>query len=347
MENRVNVLKSKLESFSFDLMLNNPVTLCQQCKLCDRVSINKKNEPWFENFCYQFVRNLETTEMINRNKTIDVRESRCKSLIYWMYDKVVNSYAKPGIKNNDKIIDELLEVWKNFNITLSQNAFSSKCEIPNSSEFTNLEEMKRRKIMSDYCENYSLFQKIRDYTEFENCHIYYDYFKDSLSKYKEETVQKCEVQDFFIKNCLSYCSNADPDDVLNKSKCKTIEIWPQEKKNDYMKKGDCEKLKEPDPQFIYEIKEVPFSEFTFSDKRAIILILFSLWGIFLTLIFLYKITPFRSWISSKLGKKKIIKDSFNEQSDDETLDADYESMDRNMENTGYNITYNSDWNSSR
>ncbi|SBT00380.1 PIR Superfamily Protein [Plasmodium ovale curtisi] len=58
-------------------------------------------------------------------------------------------------------------------------------------------------------------------------------------------------------------------------------------------------------------------------------------------------TPFRSWISNKLGKKKILRDNFNEQSDDETLDADYETADRNMQNTGYSIIYNSDWNSSR
>ncbi|SBT53422.1 PIR Superfamily Protein [Plasmodium ovale wallikeri] len=66
---------------------------------------------------------------------------------------------------------------------------------------------------------------------------------------------------------------------------------------------------------------------------------------FLTLLFLYKMTPFRSWIRNKLEKKKIIRDSFNDQSDNELLDADYESVDRDMLNTGYNITYNSDWNS--
>ncbi|SBT02649.1 hypothetical protein POVCU1_079200, partial [Plasmodium ovale curtisi] len=54
-----------------------------------------------------------------------------------------------------------------------------------------------------------------------------------------------------------------------------------------------------------------------------------------------------SWISNKLGKRKIIRDNFNEKSDDETLNADYENMDINMENIGYNVTYNTDWNSSR
>ncbi|SBT83948.1 PIR protein [Plasmodium ovale] len=331
----------------FDFMLNNPVTICKNCKLCDDVNGMKKNEPWFKFLCYQLVRNLETAETINSTNPVDKKLSRCKSLIYWMYDKVKNYYEKPIIKNNGNIIEELLDVWKNFNGSDENNPSSPKCKVPNISEFKNLEDMKRKKIMSDYCENYSLFQRIRDYTEFENCHIYYDYFKDSLSKYKEEVVRECKDQDFFMKNCLRFCNKADPYDVLNKSKCKTIEIWPEEKKNDYMKKGDCEKLKEPDPKLIYEIKDVPVPEFTFSDKRAIILILFSLWGIFLTLLFLYKMTPFRLWIISKLGKKKIIRDNFNEQSDDETLDADYENMGRNMKNAEYSISYNSEWNSTR
>lgn len=42
-----------------------------------------------------------------------------------------------------------------------------------------------------------------------------------------------------------------------------------------------------------------------------------------------------------------MRDSFNERSDNELLDADYESVGTDMENTGYNIIYNTDWNSSR
>ncbi|SBS94879.1 hypothetical protein POVCU2_0091260 [Plasmodium ovale curtisi] len=60
MENRANVLKNKLKPFKFDIFLNNPVTSCPNCTLCDKVNQNKKNEPWFKIFCYQFVRNLET-----------------------------------------------------------------------------------------------------------------------------------------------------------------------------------------------------------------------------------------------------------------------------------------------
>ncbi|SBT00098.1 PIR Superfamily Protein [Plasmodium ovale curtisi] len=343
MENRIEALKN-LDSFKFDFMLNNYVTLCERCKLCEEVSEKKKNEPWFKIFCYQLVRNLETAETINRNNYKDIRNSRCKSLIYWMYDKVKNYYEKPIIKNNENIIKELLDVWKNFNGSDEHNPSSPKCKVPNLLEFTNLENMKRKKIMSDYCENYNKLKKILNFDEHPNCHIYYDYFKDSLSKYKE-IVNVCNEGDFFVNNCSRFCKEEDPEDVLNKAKCRRIEISP--KKNDYIKIDECKALTKPPPEVRCEPDEIKISEFTFSDNRAIILILLSLWGVFLTFLLLYKMTPFRSWISNKLGKGKIIRDRFNEQSDDESLDADYENTDRNMQNSEYNIRYNTDWNSSR
>ncbi|SBT56796.1 PIR Superfamily Protein [Plasmodium ovale wallikeri] len=343
MEKRIETLKN-LDSFKFDFMLNNYVTLCDRCNLCEQVSEKKKNEPWFKIFCYQLVRNLETAESINQNNYMDIRNSRCKSLIYWMYDKVKNYYEKPIIKNNENTIKELLEVWKKFNGSDANNPSSSKCKVPNILEFTNIEDMKRKKIMSDYCENYSKLKKILNFDDHPNCHIYYDYFKDSLSKYKE-IVSVCNEGDFFVNNCSSFCKDEDPDKVLNESKCRTIEILP--KKNVYITQDACDTLKE---EALSEVRcepdEIKISEFTFSDNRAIILILLSLWGVFLTFLFLYKMAPFRSWISNKLGKRKIIRDRFNEQTDDESLYEDYESTDRNMENAEYNVSYNSDWKSS-
>ncbi|SBS95088.1 PIR Superfamily Protein [Plasmodium ovale curtisi] len=342
MENRIQALK-ELESFKFDFMLNNVVTLCHQCNLCDNLSLTKKNEPWFKIFCYQFVRNLETVERINMSKSKDIRESRCRSLMYWIYDKVVNYYGKIEINSNNKIIDELLKVWKSFNGSDVNNALSSKCEVPGNSQFTNIEKMKRKKKMSDYCENYSELKSFLTKTFYGNCHIYYDYFKDSFLEFsniaKEQNIECSE-----ISNCSRFCKNYDPDDILKKSKCEVIEILKEKK--EYIKKDECDALTaEAASKKTCETKEVRISEFTFSDNRAIILILFSLWGILLSFLFMYKMTPFRSWISSKLGKKKIIRDSFNEQSDDESLDANYESLNKNMQNEGYSIAYNSDWNS--
>lgn len=281
-----NVLKSKLESFKFDIMLNNPVTSCPKCSLCDKAKGNNTHEPWFKFFCYQLVRNLETAETINSN-SMDTKKSRCKSLIYWMHDKVVNINKTSGIKKDDNIIKDLLGVWTNFNDSALPNNISFRCEVPDVSEFNNLEEMKKKKTMSDYCENYDTLKKIlKNFGFHDNCHIYYDYFRDSLRKYRE-IAKKCNTNDFINESCSRFCTNDDPEDVLNTPKCRTIETSLE--KNDYITKNECDQLRKPVPELSCETKEVKIPEFTFSDNRAIILILFSLWGIFLSLLFLYKV----------------------------------------------------------
>ncbi|SBT57102.1 PIR Superfamily Protein [Plasmodium ovale wallikeri] len=346
MEYRVDILKNRLQSIQFDIILNNPVVSCKKCNLCEQIDKNMKNEYWFKYLCYQLIKNLEISEYMNSTISMDKRKSRCNSLMYWTYDKVKTFYEKQGVNNNEQIVDVLIDIWKKFNGTDLHNHSSPQCKAPEVSAFRNLSEMKKKKIMSDYCENYGEHRSISKYIDFNDCQIYYDYFKDSLSKYKKETINGCNPKDFIIDGCSKFCSNADPDNVLNNSKCKTIEILPG--KNDYITQEACDLLKTEALSAVKsESKEVRIPEFTFSDHRAIILILFSMWGMFLTFLYFYKVIPFRTWISNKLGKEKMMRDSFNERSDNELLDGDYESVGTDLENTEYNIIYNTEWNSSR
>ncbi|SBT58176.1 PIR Superfamily Protein [Plasmodium ovale wallikeri] len=344
MENRIEVLKSKLNSFDFDLMLNNPVTKCKHCSECDTVDEKIRNIPWFKIFCYQFVRNVQTVYEITQFST-EFRKKRCNTLIYWIHDKVTNFYKKNSVEmKNVDIISELLKLWKNINSTKYKGE-SYICQLPESQESPDLEDMKRKIVMSDYCEDYDTLKSLLTKRPGDNCSIYYDYFKDSLNKY-EKIVKNCDENSFSISNCLRFCGKNDPDDLLNKSKCKLIEIWQD--KEEYIEKEKCNALKDEAVAAVTcKSEEIKSTEFTFSDHRAIILILFSLWGIFLTFLFLYKMTPLRSWISNKQRKEKIIRDNFHEECDNESLDDDYEHIDRNIDNEGYNISYNSDWNSIR
>ncbi|SBT30660.1 PIR Superfamily Protein [Plasmodium ovale wallikeri] len=341
MENRIEALK-KLDSFKFDFMLNNSVTHCDNCKLCDEVNELVKSEPWLKFFCYQFVRNVQTLyEIISFRH--DLRERRCNTLNYWIHDRVTNFYntSNINVKKVD-IISELLKVWEHMKSSKYEKE-SYICELQKSEQSKNLEEMKRKKIMFDYCENYNTLKGFLTKPYHNNCNIYYDYLKESVHEFSK-IAKVHNAQCSSINNCLSFCNKYDPEDLLNNSKCKVVEI--SKDKKEYIQKEECEASKvEAVSQAISKTEEVKISEFTFSDNRAIILILLSLWGVFLTFLFLYKITPFRSWISNKIGKRKIIRDHFNEQSDDETLNADYECMDKNMQNAGYNISYNTDWNS--
>ncbi|SBT53603.1 PIR Superfamily Protein [Plasmodium ovale wallikeri] len=343
MENRIEVLKKKLISFNFDLMLNKTVGACENCDLCKNVNENIKDEPWFKCFCYQFARNVQTLYEIPYYNS-DLKERRCDALAYWVHDRVKQFSDNSNInKTKVDIVSEILNVWSNINSRKNNNA-SNTCNISVIKEYKNLEEMKRKKIMSSYCENYDNLRSPLKGIYSSECHIYYDYFKDSFIEFSE-IVNNHKPLCLKINHCSRFCKNHDPDDLLNKSKCKIVEISQDQK--EYIKGDECEALKEKAVAAIKsEPKEVQTPEFTFSDKRAIILILFSLWGIFLTFLYFYKMTPLRSWISSKLGKKELIRDNFNEQNDDVPLDADYESVNRNMENGGYNITYNSNWNPS-
>ncbi|SBT55179.1 PIR Superfamily Protein [Plasmodium ovale wallikeri] len=344
MENRIEVLRKKLNSFNFDLMLNKTVGACENCDLCEKVNASIKDKPWFKCFCYQFVRNVETVYEIIYDLPY-LKERRCDALTYWIHDRVKTFSDNSNInKNKVDIASEILTVWNNINSKKNNNA-SNTCNISViQKKIQNTEEMKPKKIMSSYCENYDSLRSLLKGIYSSECNIYYDYFKDSFIEFRE-IVNKHSALCSGINHCSGFCKNHDPDDLLNKSKCKIIEISQNQK--EYIKEEECKALKEKAVAEIRsEPKEIQTPEFTFSDKRAIILILFSLWGIFLTFLFSYKMTPLRSWISSKLGKKELIRDNFNEQNDDVSLDADYESMNRNMENEGYNITYNSNWNPS-
>ncbi|SBT01104.1 PIR protein [Plasmodium ovale] len=343
MENRVKILKEELEAFKINLLLNNSVGLCEYCSSCDVAHEQVRNTPWFKFFCYQFARNVKYVyDTIHLKGSL--KKERCNTLMHWIHDKVSKFYNKLSIKpQNVDIITELLKVWREIHSKISNE--TSICELPIKENIKSLDEMERKKIMSDYCEDYSELRSLLTKPYTTNCNIYYDYFKESFLEFRKiAEVHNAECLE--ISNCWRFCKNYDPDDILKKSKCEVIEILKEKK--EYIKKDECDALTQ---QAVSEVKiepkELPNPEFTFSDNRAIILILFSLWGIFLTFLFLYKMMPFRSWINSKIGKKKIIRDSFNDQSDDEILDVDYENLDRNMQNTGYNITYNSDWNSSR
>ncbi|SBT74526.1 Plasmodium vivax Vir protein, putative [Plasmodium ovale] len=315
MEYRVDILKEKLPSIRHDIYWNNPVTSCKKCSLCDNVISNYKDKPWFKFFCYQLVQNLENSAEFNSYNSHEVRERRCKSLMYWMYDRVEGFYGNDVVKNKSEFITALRDVWKKFFEDNEGTHKSYRCNVPQDTEFKNLTEIKKRKTIFDHCWNYNELKGILRLPSYPNCHIFYDYLKDSLSKYNGIS-KGCGEDSFIMKNCSSFCTKADPDDILNSSKCRSIEISPD--KQDYIKRQDCDALiKEVVPEVKYETKEVEIP-----------------------------VTPFRSWIRNKLEKKKIIRDSFNDQSDHESLDADYESVDTDMLNTGYNMTYNSDWNSS-
>ncbi|SBT84523.1 PIR protein, partial [Plasmodium ovale] len=85
-----------------------------------------------------------------------------------------------------------------------------------------------------------------------------------------------------------------------------------------------------------------YRSITFSDYRFISLIVLSIWAILLSLFFLYKFTPFGSFINNILHRKNIIRKNIHEEEFHELLESDSEDAPINFINREYRITYNRD-----
>ncbi|SBS89304.1 PIR Superfamily Protein [Plasmodium ovale curtisi] len=334
MTDNTDVLK-QISSLKYDTMLDTPVRSCKHCSYCDKIDIDLRNEYWFKIFCYQFARNLETIHDVISIRT-DLQENRCNSLIYWMYDKTKNVYEKNKMKDETKIIAELHKVWNNINETEYKNR-SNICKT-NYNTIT-LDNRKRMKKMSDYCENYNdLRGKLTRGRE--NCNIFYEYFTQIMDAHND-IVQECRnshENGICPKQCRNM--NYNPQDILKNLKCE--EVQRPKILEGYIKNEECEhQKKELVPKTDCQTYATCTPEFNFSDYRSIILILLALWGMFLTSMFLYKMSPSGSWIKNILKKKKKIRINFDEENENELSDNYFENLNANFRNAEYNVPYNS------
>ncbi|SBT53035.1 PIR Superfamily Protein [Plasmodium ovale wallikeri] len=324
MTDNIEFLK-EISSVNYDAMLDNPVRSCKYCSYCENSDIKFKNEYWFKIFCYQFARNLETIHDVISIRT-DLQENRCNSLIYWMHNKAKNVYEEAKIQNETKIIDELRKVWNNINET----EYKSRSNICKTNYNTiTLDNRKRMKKMSDYCENYNdlhgKLTKVRP-----NCKIFYDYFMKTLDAHGD-IVQECRnTHENGI--CPKQCRymNYNPENILKNLKCE--EVQRPKILEGYIKKEDCEnQKKELVPKTDCQTYATCTPEFSFSDYRSVILILLALWGML----------PLGSWIKNKFLKKERIQINFDEENEDESSGNYFENLNSNFRNTEYNVPYNS------
>ncbi|SBT82929.1 PIR protein [Plasmodium ovale] len=334
MTDNIEVLK-EISSVKYDAMLDTPIRTCNYCSYCENSNIKFKNEYWFKIFCYQFARNLETVYEVIWSKP-HLKENRCNSLIYWMHNKAKNVYEEAKIKNEMIIIPELHKVWNNMNETVYNNR-SNICET--NYDTITLDNRKRMKKMSDYCENYSdLHGKLTKVRE--NCKIFYDYFMKTLDAHNV-IVQECH-NSHKSGICPKQCRNMNynPQDILKNLKCE--EVQRPKILEGYIKNEECEnQKKELVPKTDCQTYATCTPEFSFSDYRSIILILLALWGMFLTFMFLYKMSPSGSWIKNILKKKKKIRINFDEENENELSNNYFENLNANFSNAEYNVPYNS------
>ncbi|SBT01260.1 PIR Superfamily Protein [Plasmodium ovale curtisi] len=347
MADNINPLE-KIDSLLFDYKLENINGICTNCSSCSKYGNRLTNSFAFQLLCQRLVKNIEYIHSANAITSNYLDKKRCDDFIYWIHNNVNNMNDKRNHSENSRIFGELKKIWDEVNSKLKGssgkdpflNCDSSKIETQN------FKELKEKKMMSDYCQNFNtLHTKLTTYSEKLFCEIYYDYFKKTMEAY-DKVSENCHKHPNC--KCPDICSrkNNDPKLILDNLKCAKIQA--KEKKEKLIPEEKCNTEIDSLKSQLQEVTLVASNPaFNYSDPRTVFLILFTLWGIFLTFYFLYKITPFGSLVRNNLLKKKIARDNFDEAVDDESI-YDYSgSVNTNMQNVGYNISYNSDWSPSQ
>ncbi|SBT02118.1 PIR Superfamily Protein, partial [Plasmodium ovale curtisi] len=217
-------------------------------------------------------------------------EKSCNDIIFWIHNKVNNMKDKINQSEINDIFSELKKIWDNINgkLKTSGNEPLSMCDISNINAL-NFGVLKQKKIMSDYCQNFdNLRTKLTTNPHKRYCDIYYEYFKNTMKAYND-VFEKCYKPGANTDNCPKICiqKQNNPQIILNNLRCNKIPKPVIEEKLITEKQCDKEKgvlqseleqalLDSSNPVLIY------------SDPRVIFLILFTFWGIFLTLFFFYK-----------------------------------------------------------
>ncbi|SCA48176.1 PIR protein, partial [Plasmodium ovale] len=285
--NKLNLVDSP--TYAFDKELNNVIESCMFCKYCDEETY------FFQNYglkvlCYRFVNNLwKIYNDFTKNQNIN--DKRCNDLIYWWYNNLYYTYKKSHSPNRDEIVKTFKEVWRK--IKESREISEDKLCKKSFEALKSFDDCEKAKKVSDYCENYEFIQN-KLHEEKVNCLGFYYYLTEN-SKLYEENVSKCRVNG---KNyCLDFkdCHNYSPEKLLNDKKC-------VETKQSEIERAKLEELEEKFTMCPPESRCVEdafiYRSITFSDYRFISLIVLSIWAILLSLFFLYKFTPFGSFINN-------------------------------------------------
>ncbi|SBT59565.1 PIR Superfamily Protein [Plasmodium ovale wallikeri] len=323
----------KMPSVAFYDKLDSEFVPCTYCKFCD-TNINEfKEQPdWAMNLCYMIARNLEIISNMIDGKP-DEKDKICNSLKSWIDDKIRNKKGYNDTSNYLTILSKLHSVWNDI-ISSSGNIKNKIYEtgyIP-----LEFEKRKRIKLMDDYCENYPFIsqqlQKINA-----DCKPYNQYLIDSSSIFTE-IVQGCDKigNNPYCPKFNENCKNYTPNNLLSMRPCKLLSDSPSYALS--QSKGErvtCGTHSESGSAPTTDSS----SSLDFSDHRVVILVGISIWGIFLTLLFVYKLTPFGSRLRNLLSKKLLNKDKIDENEFEDLVYDDSHTVDLNLESRGYHLTY--------
>ncbi|SBT59313.1 PIR Superfamily Protein [Plasmodium ovale wallikeri] len=287
MEDNINVLE-QIDSLYFDYKLENINGKCTNCATCSKYGQGLTNLFSFQLLCQRLVKNIEYIHSANAINSKYLDEKSCDDFIYWIHNNVYNMNDKKNHNENINIFGHLKNIWDEVNRNLKGSGIDPlyKCNISNI-ETLKLDELKEKKIMSDYCQNFdNLTIKLTTNPHKPHCHIYYDYFMKTMKAY-EKISELCHNSS--NSKCPNIClqKNVDPKRILNSLKCAKIQA--QEKKENLIPEEKCNTEKDAlNSQLQQALSAADNPAFNYSDPRSVFLILFTFWGMLLTFFFLYK-----------------------------------------------------------
>ncbi|SBT58537.1 PIR Superfamily Protein [Plasmodium ovale wallikeri] len=340
----------KLPSIEFYNILDSKFIPCKYCNVCDIHENTFKEQPtWVKNLCYHLVRNLEIVSNID-NTNAELKKKSCDAFISWIDDKIRNNDGYTDQSKYLEIIRKMHFVWNDIINKYSGDEKDKICSTAYSA--FDFEKRKKKKLMDDYCENYLIISKELD-KEDADCKPYYKYLNESSSIHTE--IMKGCINNVNTKYCPPNgddCRFYPPSIFLKKKPCMILKE-PRValiKEEEGMKCEPCPlcpigKIKDDgasdiDLESYYASVPSGMTSFDFSDKRAITLLIFTVWGIFLTLFLFYKKTPFGSLLNNFLRRRRVIKHNLNENEFHEFVNGNYDTVDSNMENIRYDLAYN-------
>ncbi|SBT58527.1 PIR Superfamily Protein [Plasmodium ovale wallikeri] len=318
-------------SYKFNKELDSKIKNCSFCSVCDEKGKRISGEYGLKILCYYFTRNLGIIKDEYSASTTK-KNKLCNDLIYWLHKNLKNNHSEME-KDYNEILTEFKEVWKSI---ISDPPISEDNLCGNTfKDISSFEKFENLKKISDYCENYEFIKAKLDNPN-EPCAVYYKYLTNNSTMYTNR-VSKCSENG--NNYCLNYnnCNTYDPKILLDKPKCKIAK--ESEDARSQMKEKE-EEYTQCGPEYECVPKNYFDTSINYSDYRIVPLIVLSIWGTFLSLYFLYKLSPFRSWLNNHLYKKNIIKKKLHNEEFQELLESDSEDAHINFNNREYHITYN-------
>ncbi|SBT54458.1 PIR Superfamily Protein [Plasmodium ovale wallikeri] len=327
-----NFLFAEAPSYKFNKELDSVIEHCSFCSFCDENKHSYLHEYGLKTLCYYFARNLETVHNRYSDKN-SLKDKLCNDLIFWLQNNLINIHrkTKPDL---DKILENFKDVWKditeNGNIIPKDNLCRTSFD-----NLLSFQECTQAKNVSNYCENYEYIRKELE-KSMVTCGGYYEYLTKNSKTY--DIISKgCIVKE---KNyCLNYkeCNTYSPQKLLNNPKC----IIAKKSEEDRRKSLEAEEqYTQCGPEYECVPKNYFDTSINYSDYRIVPLIVLSIWGTFLSLYFLYKLSPFKSLLNNLLYKKKIARKNIHNEEFQELLESDSEDAQINFNNREYHITYN-------